>query len=85
MLIGTVAAYDIPATLAVSILVAAATSSAGVGIFPLRTATKPLGKVYHPYVLVYKIPLLNIAVPGICYAGMWSYLMIVRTCTPGRL
>ena len=42
MLIGTVAAYDIPGTLVVSILVAADVSSAGVGILALRTATTPL-------------------------------------------
>ena len=42
MLIGTVAAYDIPGTLVVSILVAADISSAGVGIPAIRTATTPL-------------------------------------------
>ena len=41
MLIGTVAAYDIPGTLVVSILVAADISSAGVGIPQMRTATTP--------------------------------------------
>ena len=39
MLIGTVAAYDIPGTLEVGILVAADISSADVGILALRIAT----------------------------------------------
>ena len=42
MLIGTAAAYDIPGTLVVSILVAADTPSAGVRIPAMRTATTPL-------------------------------------------
>ena len=42
MLIGTAAAYDIPGTLVVSILVAADTSSVDVGIPAMRTATTPL-------------------------------------------
>ena len=41
MLIGTAAAYDIPGTLVVSILVAAGISSAGVGIHAMTTATTP--------------------------------------------
>ena len=56
MRIGTAAAYDIPGTLVVTILVAADISSAGVGIPALKTATTPLNrKSYHPCVLVYKI------------------------------
>ena len=39
MLIGAAAAYDIPRTLVVSMLVAADISSAGVGIHAMRTAT----------------------------------------------
>ena len=42
MLIDTAAAYDIPGTLVVSILVATDVSSAGVGIPAMRTATTPL-------------------------------------------
>ena len=42
MLIGTAVAYDIPGTLVVRILVAADTSSAGVGMPTMRTATTPL-------------------------------------------
>ena len=42
MLIGTAAAYDIPSTLVVSILVAADISSAGIGIPAMRTSTTPL-------------------------------------------
>ena len=42
MRIGAVAAYDIPGTLVVIILVAADISSAGAGIPAMRTATTPL-------------------------------------------
>ena len=42
MLNGTAAAYGIPGTLVVSILVAADISSAGVGIPAMRTAMTPL-------------------------------------------
>ena len=85
MLVGTVADYDIPGTLVVSILVAA-DISAGVGILIENSNdTSPNRKLYHPCVLVYKIPLLSTAVPGICYAGTTSYLVLVRTCIPGRL
>ena len=41
MLIGTAAAYDIPGTIVVRVLVAADISSAGVGIPAMRTATTP--------------------------------------------
>ena len=86
MLIGSAAAYDIPGTLVVSILVAAVISSAG-----LRTRnensndTSPNRKLHHPCILVYKVRILSTAASGICYADTRSYLVILRTCIPGRL
>ena len=47
--------------------------------------TSPNRKLYHPCVRVYKIQILSTVVPGICYAGTRSYLVLGRTCVPGRL
>ena len=91
MLIGTAAPYDIPDTLEVNILFAANISSAGVGITAMRTATTlSQQELYHPYVLVYKMQILSTAVSGTRfmipgYARTRSYLILVRSCVPGRL
>ena len=86
MLICTAAAYDIPGTLVVSMVDAADTSSAGVGIPAKRTATTPPNrKNSHPCVLVYNILILGTAVPGLCYDVKRANLILVRTCTHGRL
>ena len=89
MLVGTVADYDIPGTLVVSILVAA-DISAGVGILIENSNdTSPNRKLYHPCVLVYKIRILSTAVPGtrVQYMLCWYEVVpaTVRTCIPGRL
>ena len=47
--------------------------------------TSPDRKLYHPCILAHKIQILSTAVPGICYAGTRSHLVLVRTCVPGRL
>ena len=71
MLIGTAAAYDIPGTLVVSILVAADISPAGV-----RTRndnsndTSPNRKLHQPCVLVYKIQILKAVQQYQVYAMM---------------
>ena len=87
MLIGTAAAYDIPGTLVVSILVAAdiVISRRGYSRNENSNNTSPNRKLYHLCVLVYKMQIPSTAVPGICYARTRSYLVLVRTCVPGRL
>ena len=87
MLIGTAAAYDIPGTLVVYILAAADISSAGVGMPAMRTATTPLPTsiyITRAYWCI-KTEILSTAIPGVCYARTRSYLVLVRTCVPGRL
>ena len=81
MRIGAVAAYDIPGTLVVIILVAADISSAGAGIPAMRTATTPLPtgnyitRAYTHIKNEYSVQ----QVSGIFYAGAGSYLVLVRT------
>ena len=82
MLIGTVAAYDIPGTLVVSILVAADVSSAGVGILALRTATTPLPtgnyitRAYWYIKYEFSVQQYQVLEYSICYAGTRSYLLL---------
>ena len=89
MLIDTAAAYDIPGTLVVSILVAADISSAGVGIPAMRTATTPLltgNYITRAYWHIkYKYSVQQYQVYATRYAGTRSYLVLVRTFVPGTL
>ena len=85
MLIGTAVAYDIPGTLVVRILVAADTSSAGVGMPTMRTATTPLPtgnditRAYRYIKFKYSVRqyqayamLVREVVPGVCtYLCTW--------------
>ena len=81
MLIGTAAAYDIPGTLVVSILVAADISSAGVGIPAMRTATTPLPTgncITHAYwYMEYKYSVQQYQVYAMVVRGRTWYLHVL--------
>ena len=89
MLVGTVADYDIPGTLVVSILVAA-DISAGVGILIENSNdTSPNRKLHHPCVLVHKMQILTAVQQYQTYAMLVrdrTWCILVRTCCiPCRL
>ena len=90
MLIGTAAAYDIPGTLVVSILVAAVISSAGVRTRNENSNdTYPNRKLHNPCVLVYKLQILTAAVQQYQVYAMLvrdrTWCILVRTCIACRL
>ena len=90
MLIGAAAAYDIPGTLVVRILVAADISSAGVRTRNENSNdTYPNRKLHNPCVLVYKLQILTAAVQQYQVYAMLvrdrTWCILVRTCIACRL